>query len=330
MSQVRRRQFLLVSGALIAAPIVHAQYPEKARRIGFLCSYPAGSAAGQRHQQNLLTYLGRLGHAAGKNLVIEWRFSDERQGNLPQLADELVHRNPELIVAAGNEAIAAAKQATRTIPIVMQVGSAPVESGFIESLARPGGNITGTVWSGPEHHSKCLEMLKQAAPKAERIAVTWNPTYPFEELRRTVVNAAASKLGMQLSYFYMTRPEEVRPALELIAAARPDALYVTTERVQISQSRVIGAFAVEKKLIAISNGPGFVADGLLLYYGPILSSIFERTADYVDRILRGAKPVNLPVEMPTKYELVINGKTARAIGFKPPSSFMVGVDRTIE
>jgi putative tryptophan/tyrosine transport system substrate-binding protein len=209
-------------------------------------------------------------------------------------------------------------------------GSAPVETGLIESLAHPGGNITGTAWSGPEHHGKCLEMLKQVAPPTVRIAVTWNPTYPFEELRRTVINAAASKLGVRLQYFHITRPEEVRPALELIAAARPDALYVSAERVSISQSRAIASFAAEKKLISISNGPGFVTDGLLLYYGPVVSSIDERTANYVDRILRGAKPADLPVELPTKYELVINGKTARTIGYRIPQSVLLRADRVIQ
>jgi putative ABC transport system substrate-binding protein len=160
--------------------------------------------------------------------------------------------------------------------------------------------------------------------------VTWNPTYPFEELRRTVVNAAASKLGMQLQYFHMARPDEVRPALDLVATARPDALYVTSERVSNSQSRAIASFAAEKKLISMSNGPGFVTDGLLLYYGPISSSIDERTADFVARILRGAKPADLPVELPTKYELVINGKTAHAIGYKIPSSVLLLADRVIE
>lgn len=330
MSQVRRRQFLLATGALLAAPTVQAQHPQAVRRIGFLCSYPANSSAGRRVRQKMPAYFGQLGYAVGKNLLIEWRFPDMKQGDLPHLADELVHLNQELIVAHGNEAIVAAKQATRTIPIVMLNGSAPVESGFIESLARPGGNITGAVWSGPEHHGKCLEMLKQAAPGAVRIAVTWNPTYPFGELRRTVVNAAAGKLGMKVEYFYMSRPDEVRSALDLIAAARPDALYVTVERVSNSQSRAIASFAAEKKLISISNGPGFVTDGLLLYYGPDVSSIDERTASYVDRILRGAKPADLPVELPTKYELVANGKTARAIGYKIPSSMLQLADRVIE
>ena len=330
MSQIRRRRILLAAGVLLAAPIVRAQRPDKLRRIGFLSSYPASSATGQPRLQNFLAYLGQLGYVAGKNLVIEARFSDQKDSNLSQLADELVRLNPELIVAHGNEAIFAAKQATRTIPIVMQNGSAPVESGIIESLARPGGNITGTAWSGPEHHGKCLEMLRQAAPGAAQIAVTWNPTYPFEQLRRTVVEEAATKLGMRLKYFYMTRPEEVRPALELIAAARPDALYVTTERVSNSQSRAIGAFAVEKKLIAMSNGPAFVANGLLLYYGPVLASIIERTAGYVDRVLRGAKPADLPVELPTKYELVMNKKTAITIGYKIPTSMLQSVDRMIE
>jgi len=211
----------------------------------------------------------------------------------------------------------------------MHVSFRPVEFGYIKGLARPGGNVTGTTWAGAEYTGKVLEILREAARGAKRIAVIWNPTYPFEPLQRADINQAASALGVKLEFFHITRPEEVRPALERIAAARPDGVYLGAERVALSRGNEIAAFAVENKLVMISTAP-LSDDGGLLYYGPLLSAIEERAAYYVDRILRGAKPADLPVERPTKYELVVNAKVARSIGYTFPPSLLQRADRVVE
>jgi putative ABC transport system substrate-binding protein len=281
-------------------------------------------------RQQFPPLFARAGYEEGRNLVVEWRFPDGKDGDLLRLAEELVHLKPELIVADGNEAVAAAIKATRTIPIVMHVSFRPVDFGYVKSLGRPGGNVTGTSWSGPELLGKTLELLKLALPSAVRIAVLWNPTYPFEDLQRAEINKAASVLGMKLEFFHVTRIEEVRPALERIASARPDALYIGTEKVTISRGREIAAFSIEQKLITIATAPPLLTDGGLLYYGPVLSAIEERTASHVDRILRGANPADLPVELPSKYELAINAKTARAIGYRIPPALLQRADRVIE
>ena len=325
----RRREFVLAASALLASSLIHAQPAQKARRIGFLSSFITGSLAQQRIRAEFPRHFARLGYEEGRNLIVEWRFSDGKDGGLLRLAEELVRLSPELIVAHSNEAIGPAIQATKTIPIVIHNSFRPVEFGYIKSLARPGGNVTGTAWAGAEYLGKVLEILKEAAPGAVKIAAIWNPTYPFEPLQRADINTAAHALGLNLEFFHVTRVEDVRPALERIAAARPDALYLGAERVTISRGREIADFAIEKRLIMITHAP-LPDDAGLLYYGPVLSAIEERTVSYVDRILRGAKPADLPVEQPTKYELVINAKAARAAGYKIPQSLRARADRVIE
>lgn len=281
-------------------------------------------------QQAARESFSRIGYEEGKNLIIEWRADGENGKGLPALAEELVQSKVDLIVAMNSEAVAAVKQTTRSIPIVMITSWVPVEQGFVESLAHPGGNVTGTAWAGPEVVGKCLQILKEAVPSVVRIGVLWNPSFPFAHLAKTEADRATSALGMALQYFYVTRQDEFAPALERIAAARPDAIFVVAEAILISRARDIANFATQQKLVLISNVAALVTEGGLLYYGPYYPEMYDRTVSYVDRILRGAKPADLPVEQPSRYELIINAKTAHAIGYKIPQSLLLRADRLIE
>ena len=331
MNKVQRRRFLLASSALLAVPLTSfAQQAEKVRRIGVLSLGAPTEFAAQRFWQRLRDSLRRVGYEEGKNLVIERRYAEGKIERLPALADELVRLNVELIIAPLNTLIAAAKQATRTIPIVMLSGGDPVENGYVKSLAHPGGNITGTIWTGPELGGKIVQLLKEAVPGAVRIATLFNPTSPGEDARVAESHRAVKALGMSLQDFPVTRVEDIVVALDRIALIRPDALIVLADPNSNSRAREITNFATTRKLVSIGTSSAHVDTGGLIFYGPDILAMYDRTASFVDRILRGAKPGDLPVESPTKYELVLNTKTAQAIGFKPPPSFMARVDRQIE
>jgi putative ABC transport system substrate-binding protein len=327
-----RRTFVsAVAGGLIAAPLASfAQSAHKVRRIGYLSGTTLASFQSLRNEEWLWDGLRRTGYEEGKNLIIEMRFADGKFERLPALAQELVSLKVELIIAPLNPSIEAAKRATSTIPIVMHAALSPVENGYVESLARPGGNITGTKWAGQGLGGKIVQILKEAVPNAVRTATMWNPTYAGAEQWKTEGNRAESTLGMSDQDFPITQPEDVVSGLDHIAAMQPDALIVWANPILNAHAREIAAFATQRGLVSIGAANNYVQAGGLIFYGPDLSAIWERTASYVGRILRGAKPADLPVEEPTKYELVINSKTARAIGFKPPQSFTLRVDRAIE
>lgn len=330
MRKNQRRRFLLASSALLAVPLTSfAQPAPKVRRIGYLSL----AAASTEVQQFWRDSLRRAGYEEGRNLVIEWRFAEGEVGRLAGLADELVRLNVELIVAYLNEATDAAKHATQTIPIVMFAGMFPVERGIVKSLAHPGGNVTGTVWyANPQETStKMLQIIKDAVPKARRLSQLWNPADPqmrfYDFAQRERVAAA---LGMSQQRFGITRPDEQKAAIGRVAASRPDVLWVGGNVNAVGVFREIAAFAIERKLVSVSDSALWVEAGGLLSYGPDRNALRDRTVSYVDRMLRGAKPSDLPVEQTTKWEMLLNAKTARAIGFKPPPSFMLRVDREIE
>jgi putative ABC transport system substrate-binding protein len=328
-----RRAFLgTLAGGLLAAPLAAgAQQAGQVRRIGFLSFDAAGSETAQQQQRLLRESLRRVGFDEGANLVIEWRFADGSRERLSPLATELVHLNVELILAAAsNEAIAAARQATRTIPIVMHLANLPVESGFVESLAHPGGNVTGTTWLSPETNNKQFQILKEAVPGATRVTILGDQTRPEGPIYRTWNERAAGVLGLTLQFVDVSRPEDVMPALRRVAAGRPDVLYVATYPVIRSRLREIIDFTLERKLPSMGAGFIFVRSGGLLYYGPDIPDTWDRTVSYVDRILRGARAMDLAVEEPTKYRLVINLKTAKALGLTIPQSLLQRADQVIE
>jgi putative ABC transport system substrate-binding protein len=331
MSQSRRRQFLIASGALLAASLARAQQTMKVRRIGFLSAEVAESESGRRNQRLIRESLRRVGYEEGKNLTIEWRYAEGKSDRLDELAQDLVRRDVELIVTFANDPIFAAKRASKTIPVVMFLGVLPVELGIIQSLARPGGQVTGTTWISPELPGKVVQILKEAAPGAVRVASLRDPTGQTIKIFEQEQQRAARALGMTFQYFDVTRPEELPAVLKRIATSRPDALHIQFDPAVIgSRLPEIAAFAIQHKLVSIGSARAVVNTGALLYYGPVASDIADQAAGYVDRILRGSKPADLPVQMPRKYELVINAKTARAIGYKVLPALALRADEVIE
>lgn len=285
-----------------------------------------------RIRQLLRESLGRSGLEEGRNLVIEWRHAAGSVDRLRPLAEDLAGSNVEVIVAVSNDAIAAAMQATRSIPIVMVVANLPVQSGFVESLSRPGGNVTGVTWISSETVAKQLQFLKEAVPDVARVAVLWDPSFPANPLYRREYEQAGveAALGVSLTYFDATRPEDIAPALRRIAAMRPDALYVVTTAVVRSRLRDIAGFAIERRLTSMGTGSPWVGAGGLFHYGPSVEEMWNAAARYVDKILRAAQPAELPVESPGRYELTINRRTAAAIGYAIPPQVLMRADRVIE
>jgi putative ABC transport system substrate-binding protein len=324
------RRAVIGALAALSLPLELFAQQQKVRRIGVLAVGESTAEQQQWAQLYFLKLLRDAGYEEGRNLSVEWRFAEGRVENLPALADELVRLNVEVIVASFNQAIAAAKRATRTIPVVILNGVSPVEAGFVDSLARPGGNITGTAWSSPETVGKILEVLKEAGPRATRVAILANPSVAGALVYKAAAQQAAGKLGLSIQYFDATRPEEIAPALERVAAWKAQSLFAAVDTILISRLREIAEFAQKRKLLSISTAATFVDVGGLLYYGPDLNELAERTISYVVRILAGAKPADLPVELPSKYQLIINKKTANAIGHKIPPTLLLRADRVIE
>jgi putative ABC transport system substrate-binding protein len=312
---------------LLASPLARAQQRQGMRRIGILST---SSQAGN-FPRTFPGLLRRLGYEEGRNLAIEWRLVAGDSARLQGFAEELVRLNPELIVAHNNESVAAMKRATKSIPVVMVTAWEPVANGFVDNLARPGGNITGAVWVGAEHMGKLVQLVTEALPKAKRIASLWDPTYPGSELAWQSGEAASKSLGVTLdASFHVARLEELDDVLKRIAVRKPDAILLPGVGVMFAAAARIAEFAIERKLPAFGNNAFFVDRGALMAHAPVTAAIYERGASYVDRILRGAKPGELPVENPTVYELAFNVKTAREIGYQIPQNLRAQVDRVVE
>jgi putative ABC transport system substrate-binding protein len=331
VGRIGRRHLLIAAGTLLAAPgALLAQPAQKLRRIGVLTLSVSTSEQAQWGRLMFASWMRTAGYEEGQNLAIEWRYAEGDASRLPALAEELVGLKVELIMASFNDAIAAAKRATRSIPIVMFNSVNPVEQGFVESLARPGGNVTGTAWSAPEITAKILQVLQEAAPRVKRVAAIGNTSMRGAHEYGVSSSQGASKLGMESRVFPTVRPEDIPKALEQIAAFRPQALYVALDPVLASGMREIVAFTQKHKLPSIANASLFTDAGGLLCYGPDVRELGEHTGGYVTRILGGAKPADLPVQLPTKFELVVNLKAAKLIGHKIPQSILVRADRVIE
>lgn len=321
-----RRRFCLGTGAVLASPFVLAQQPQAVRRIGVL------TTSGERGNfpRTFPAHLRKFGYEEGKNLLIEWRLEAVDSARLHKYADELVRLRPELIVAHNNESVAALKRATQTIPLIMVTAWEPVANGFVNNLARPDGNITGAVWVGAEHTGKVVQLIAEALPKVKRIAVLRDPTFPKSELAWQAGEKVAKSVGVTVDDFHAARLEDLDDALKRIAARKADAILVGGDAVSFAAPARIIEFAIERKLPVFASNAFFVDRGALMAHAPITAAIYERGASYVDRILRGAKPGDLPVELPTVFELAFNAKTARAIGYTVPHSLLARVDRVIE
>jgi putative ABC transport system substrate-binding protein len=271
------------------------------------------------------------GWVENENLVFVFRYSEGRPERYSRLAAELVALKPDLIATGlGEPAIRAVKEATATIPIVMAVASDPVGSGLVASLARPGGNVTGLSILAPAVGGKRLQLLREAVPKVSRVAVLWNAAYPSKEHELKETEAAARTLGIILEPVEVRGPDDFDKAFAAIRRARPDAAIVFSEPLTLTHWRRIVDFVTNNRLPMISEMKEFAEKGALMTYGASLPDLFRRAAGYIDRILKGAKPDDLPVEQPTKFELVINLKTAKALGLTIPPSLLLRADEVIQ
>jgi putative ABC transport system substrate-binding protein len=305
-----------------------AQAPVKVRRIGLLSSFSSSDTA--LWYQAFRLGLRDLGWVEGKNLIIEYRYAEGRRDRLPDLAADLVRLKVDAIVASVVSDAMAAQKATRAIPIVMAAPSDPVAFGLVENLARPGGNVTGLSQMGSELAGKRLELLKEMVPKLSRVAVLWNPQGVVSPFAWKEIQLPARQLGIQLHSLEVRSPSEFDKALEDATRARAGALFIMPDPVIVTNLKRIADFAAKNRLPSIFQLSEFADAGGLVAYGPDLADMYRRAAAYVDKILKGAKPGDLPVEQPTKFELVLNLKTAKAIGITIPQSILLRADRVIE
>jgi len=331
MDRVQRRDFLIAAGALLAAPLAaEAQQGAKVPRIGYL----ATSLGPSPHlREAFLQGLRDLGYAEGRNVVIEYRDPEGKLERLPALAAELAALKVDVIVAVSTPQALAAKQASRYIPIVFASAADPVGSGLVGSHARPGGNVTGLASLTQELVSKCLEQLKQAVPGVNRVAVLWNPGTRGERTEQDMLKeaeVAAQSLGVRLQFFEARRPEDIEGAFSEMTRARADALTVLSSTLFFQQRRRLVDQAAKTRLPAVYPWREAADAGGLMSYGASVADLHRRAATYVDKILKGAKPGDLPVEQPTKFELVINLKTAKALGITIPQSVLARADEVIQ
>ena len=325
-----RRKLLIALGAgALAAPLTSfAQQKGKVWRIGFLGAASASGMAGR--VEALRAGLRDLGYVEGKNIVIEFRWAEGKYERFPELAAELVRLKVEVIVTAGSSAILAAKSATTTIPIVMASSGDVIALGLVASLARPGGNVTGVTGFGPEATAKRLELLRDAFPRTRQVAVLLNPDNPIA-MRVTfpAMEAAAKSLKLELQQFPVRGPGDIDSAFAAMAKRRVDAVVSTDDGVLVANFGAIAKLAAKMRLPSIA-GTEFVEAGGLMAYGANRFELFRRAAYFVDRILKGAKPADLPVEQATRFETVLNQKTAKALGLQFPQAVLARADRVIE
>ena len=327
-----RRKLLVALGAsALAAPFASfAQQQGKVWRVGFQISRSRPVSLDSDIYGAFVRAMRDLGYVEGKNLVIEWRFGEGRSELFPVLAAELVRLKVDVIVCAGTESTRAAQKATSTIPIVMAIAPDPVGSGFIKSLAHPGGNITGLTTISSELGPKHLEMLLAMVPKLSRVAVLMNPTNASSAAALKRVQTAAQTRSVRIMPMEARSPQEIETAFPIMIKEKAGAVMMLQDGVLNNQVRQIAELAAKNRLPSIYHTGAFAeADGLMSY-GSIQADLFRRAATYVDKIFKGAKPADLPVEQPTKFELFINGKTAKALGLKIPQSLLLMADKVIE
>jgi putative tryptophan/tyrosine transport system substrate-binding protein len=322
---------LFVLLCILAAPLaVEAQPPTNIPRIGFLTAVPLSvmSARTEAFRQGLR----ELGYVEGRTIVIEWRSAEGQPDRLPSLAAELVRLKVDVIVTGGPSATRSAKAATGTIPIVITNDSDPVANGFVASLARPGGNITGLSTVSPDMYGKQLELLKEIVPRLSRVAVVGDSTEPGNAQALKETERAARALRVELQYLDVHGPKDLVPAFRAASTERADAILTLPSAVLASNRKQVVELAGRSRLPAIhfSMSPGFVTDGGLISYGASTTDLDRRAATYVDRILKGAKPAHLPIEQPTKFEFIINLKAAKAMGLTIPPSVLARADEVIE
>ena len=337
MDQVGRRRFLTALGATaLAIPLdCGARRGRTVPLVGVIVAGNRTGPSGELFWEPLISKsFGKAGYVIGKDINLEWRYTEGRFERVTAFADEFVRLEVDVILSLQSyPAVGFIKAAASNTPIVMHgYPPNPVRTGLIASFARPGGNVTGTTWVRDitELTVKQFQILKEAAPKANRVAILrWTKSPPASWVGQLGARVNDS-FGFEVTDFPVANPTELRAVLNRVSTTEPDALFVFTEAFIGQHGRDIAKFSIERKLISISSGVSFASNGGLLYYGPSLAQLIDRSISYVHRILRGAKPGDLPVEEPTEFEFVFNAKTARAIGYSLPASLQLRVDRVIE
>jgi ABC-type uncharacterized transport system substrate-binding protein len=323
---MRRREFItLLGGAAAAWPLAaRAQQAQRVRHVGILLFAAEDRAVIRPCLQELQT----LGYVDGKSVVLDYRDAEGKYERLPDLAAELVRLNPDVIYSYGGEQAPIVKRATASIPIVVVVSNDPVASGLVASLARPGGNITGVTYVHDQLAGKTIELLREAAPWVSRVAILWNPNHTDPEFRET--QRAAHTLGIPLRSLEVREPGDFEGAFQAATRERAEALIVLGSRLMFLHRPQIGDFAARNRLILVGT-PKWLSDvGCLLTYGPNPAQLQRRAASYVSKILKGARPADLPMQQPTAFELVINLKAAKALDLEIPPTLLARADEVTE
>jgi len=317
---------LVVAALLVFAPFSEAQQARRLPQVGLLTygsPLPAVVPEGA-----VVAGLKELGWVEGQNMALVIRYAEGHPERLPDLARDLVRSKVDIIVTVGTDVARLVKDVVGSIPLVAAVSEDPVEIGLVSSLSRPGGNMTGVTFVSSELAGKRLELLKEILPRASRVAILWNPTHVDSEVRE--LEPAARSLGIKLQSVEARTPEELEAALLAAAAGGADAVMVVPSRMINLNAKRIAEFARERRLPAVSMWGSFAEAGGLVTYGPDIPAMIRRMATHVDRILKGARPGDLPIERPTRFELVVNLRTAKALGVTLPQSLLVRADRVIE
>jgi ABC-type uncharacterized transport system substrate-binding protein len=326
---MRRREFIALLGGAATWPFAaHAQQSRKVPRIGVLLPGTPTSFAVRANA--FLEGLRDLGYVEGQTIAIEWKWAEDKIERIPQLAAELVRANVDVIVTGGTSAATALKSATRTIPIVMAIIGDPVAAGLVDSLAKPGGNATGFSIIAPELGTKRLELLKEIVPDLRSVAVMLNPNNPQSRIELHEMQAAAQTLGLQLHPIQITSEAALDEAFAALTKDVAQGVIVLTDPILFSQRKRIVGLANGSRLPAMYFFQAFVKEGGLVSYGPSDADLFRRSAAYVDRILKGTRPTDLPVEQPTKFDLAINLKTAKTLGLTLPPMLLALANEVIE
>jgi putative ABC transport system substrate-binding protein len=328
MKKARVVSIMFLAVLIAVAVTAEAQQPKKVPRIGFLATVSPSTLSDR--VEAFRQGLRELGYVEGKNIVIEWRYAEGKADRLPGLAAELVRLKVDIIVTSGPVPTRSAKTATSTIPIVMTNDPDPVANGFIASLARPGGNVTGLSALTSELSGKRLEFLKEIVPRLSRVAVLRVPNYPGNAQAFRETELAARALSVQLQYLDVTDTKSIESAFREAVNGRADAVLLLSGSVFVLQRKQIAALAVKSRLPTIHYRHDFVEDGGLISYATSITDLTRRAATHVDKILKGVKPADLPVEQPTKFELIINLKAAKQIGLTIPPNVLARADKVIK
>ena len=327
---MRRRQFItLLGGAAAGWPLAARaqQQVTSPRRIGVLL---VGLSPESKEAKQFRLGLRDAGYSEGRDMVIEWRSANGDYDRVPELVADLIRNKMDVIVQDSTIGTDVTKRATSTIPIVMALVLDPIGSGLVGNLAHPDGNVTGLSMMATELYPKRLQLLKEVNPQLTRVAVFWNPDHPFHAKAVEILKAIAPSLSLELSFMGVRTPEQFGPAFSDVRLAKAQALYVVEDPIFFAHRMPLLKLASSARLPTIHETRRFPEAGALMSYGPDLYDLFRRAAIYVDRILKGAKPADLPVEQPTKFELVINLKTAKALGLEIPDRLLALSDEVIE